>query len=489
MIKLTYFVIAISCFVGIENLQANDAVKPSDDVKPCGEGCGAPLCSGNSCLSADWLKGESSLFDEFNRKNDNGWSYSVGAQLRHRYMDESNRLRPGGPADSSYNLWRFTPHLRVKYNDIFEGYAEAIDASAFGYDAPLFPLGIDQNRADLLQAYVDLKIADVEGGGSVKYRYGRQLLKYGSQHLLSPLAWSNTFRNFEGHKVMYSGSEWDIDGFHMNSVNPAAGGTFRPTSFDHADQSRTISGVYSTYKGIKDHTLDMYWLWFQEDQRAVNRMGGDRHTIGARLAGGQAIKECDKVVGTWKWDLEGAWQFGKDDFLTGVNQDVSAGFLSLLAGYTFNDVTWSPTVNGIFYWGSGDSNPADGEINTFYSLYPLGHAYWGIIDNFSGQNLLDFGISTSVKPTEKLTVLAAWHAFRAAETADNLYNIAGAPFAMAPGERDLGSEVDLVGTYAYSKNVNVQLGYSWFFYGDAVNNSAFARPDASQLYVQTTLTF
>lgn len=469
-----------------------NGVHAADQTKSCGaecgEGCGATEFVGSNCNAIDWLNGKSSLFDGLNRKKKDGWSYSVGAQLRHRYMDESNRLRPGGPANSGYNLWRFTPNLRVKYSDVFEGYVEAIDSSAFGYDAPLFPLGIDQNRSDLLQAYVDLKIADVEGGGSLKYRYGRQLLKYGSQHLLSPLGWSNTYRNFEGHKFMYSDGDWSIDGFHMNSVNAGAGGIFRPKSFDHADQSRTISGIYSTYKGMEDNTLDLYWLWFQEDARLTTVMGGDRHTLGARLAGGQAIKEFGRTVGTWKWDFEGAWQFGKDDFVTGLDQDVSAGFFSAMTGYTFNSATWSPTISGIFYWGSGDSDPTDGEINTFYSLYPLGHAYWGIIDNFSGQNLLDFGISTSVKPTDKLTLLAAWHAFRAAKTTDNLYNIAGAPFAMAPGERDLGSEVDLVGTYAYSKNVNVQVGYSWFFYGDAVSKSAFARPDATQFYVQTTLT-
>ncbi|APZ91070.1 alginate export family protein [Fuerstiella marisgermanici] len=484
--RVLTIVVAVS-LNSISGATVTEAADACGDV--CGEGCTTSGCVGDTFNAIDWLHGERSLFDGINKKDENGWSYSVGAQLRHRYMDESDRLRPGGPGDSTYHLWRFTPNLKVSYGDTFETFVEAIDASAFGYDAPLSPLGIDENRADLLQAYVDLKIADIEGGGSVKYRYGRQLLKYGSQHLLSPLAWSNTFRNFEGHKVMYSGSDWNVDGFHLNSVNNAAGGIARPTSFDHADQSRTISGVYSTYKGMENQTLDLYWLWFQEDERVANRMGGDRHTIGARLAGNQAVKECDQVVGTWNWDFEGAWQFGKDDFLTGANQDVNAGFFSAMSGYTFNQATWSPTISGLFYWGSGDSDPADGEINTFYSLYPLGHAYWGIIDNFSGQNLLDFGITASVKPSEKLTLLAAWHAFRAAKTGDNLYNIAGAPFAMAPGERDLGTEVDLVGTYTFSKNLNTQVGYSWFFYGDAVDRSAFARPDASQFYVQTTLSF
>ncbi|HIF00439.1 MAG TPA: hypothetical protein EYG03_11290 [Planctomycetes bacterium] len=479
--------VLLGCLSSGLYVQAADSAAACGDT--CGEGCGDFSCLGDTCQAIVWFKGNKSLFEGLNGEGSHGWSHSVGAELRHRYMDEANRFRPGGPAESDYQLWRFTPFLKVGYDDLVEVYAQGIDASAFGYDPPLFPLGIDENRSDLLRAYVGIKLADVEGGGSLKYRYGRQFLKYGSQHLLSPLGWSNTYRNFEGHKLMYSADDWNIEAFHMHSVNAAAGAPFRPVTFDYRDSSRTVTGIYSTYKGMQNRTLDLYWLWSREDVRRVDRMDGNRHTIGARFAGSRPVRECCETVGTWKWDVEGAWQFGQDDFLTGVDQKVNAGFVSALAGYTFNSATWSPTINGIFYYGTGDNDPTDGEINTFYSLYPLGHAYWGLIDTFSGQNLLDFGVSGTVKPTEKLTLLAAWHAFRAAKSADRMYNIAGAPFVMGPGENDLGTEVDLVGTYAVSKNVNVQLGYFWFFYGDAVNNSAFARPDASQLYVQTTLTF
>jgi len=460
---------------------ATDHCRSSDDT-----GCAA---ADATCCSADWLTPEILHFDSLTGDLGDAWSWSAGAQLRHRYMDESNRFRPGGPAASDYNLWRLTPQLELDYNEVFTGHIQAIDASAFGYDAPLFPLGIDQNRADLVQAWAEFHLTDFDGGGSLKYRYGRQTLKYGSQHLLSPLGWANTFRNFEGHRLMLATEGWSIDGFHMNSVNAAAGNLFRPDSFDQADQSRTISGVYASCDAFENNTLDLYWLWFQEDARAVNRMDGDRHTIGARLAGKIPNKDGKETTGIWNWDFEGAWQFGKDDFLTGRNQDVSAGFVSALSGYTFSSAPWSPTVNAIFYWGSGDSDPTDGQINTFFSLYPLGHAYWGIIDNFSGQNLIDFGVSTSIKPNDRLDLSMAWHTFRAASTNDFLYNIAGAPFALAPGERELGSEVDLIATLRCSENANVQVGYSWFFYGDAVDNSAFARPDASQLYVQTTFTF
>jgi hypothetical protein len=116
-------------------------------------------------------------------------------------------------------------------------------------------------------------------------------------------------------------------------------------------------------------------------------------------------------------------------------------------------------------------------------LYPLGHAYWGLIDNFSGQNLVDYGIKATVKPHKKLTLLGAFHWFDRATANDAVYNIVGAPFAAA------NAEVDFVATYKASEIVSVQAGYFWFWYGSAIGNSPQARPDASQFYLQTTLTF
>lgn len=453
----------------------------------CGLGCGGSSDCG--CLFGDESllmlpkNADSCIFE--------GWKYSLGGELRHRYMSENNRLRPAGNVSrSTYDLWRFTPFAELK-NEWVTFYVQGIDAAIFGEDIGKLP--IDENRADLLQYYVDVKAADLENG-VLRYRYGRQFLKYGGQRLLSPLGWANTFRNFEGHKLYYAGSDWNIDAFSMRAVNGAAGNTFRPKSFDTPDQSGTVNGVYSTYKGLNKGTLDLYWLYTDEDEERVNRMDGRRHTVGARWAGKHAVKECKNVVRTFDWDLEGAYQFGSDNFTQGgnpaINQDVSAGFLFGSGGVTFNDKPWTPGIKGVFWWGSGDNDPTDGEINTVSTLYPLGHAYWGLIDNFNGSNLLDASVQATVKPTKKLTCLAAWHWFQKDEANDFIYNIAGAPLGSnANGLNDIGQELDLVATYAVNKNFNVQLGYFMFWYADAVSSSALARPDADQFYIQTSWKF
>jgi hypothetical protein len=453
-------------------------------------GCSSDGTCGNWLSRLD---GESPFDSLKNFEIGNGWTASFGGEIRHRLMDEKNRLRPGGPGDSSYDLWRITPHLEIKHGSQFTAYVEAIDASIFNQELPI--TSIDQNRADLLQYYIDLELAELESG-TLRARVGRQVLIYGSQHLVSNLGWSNTFRNFEGVKLYYRGTDWDIDGFWTKPVNGAAGNVFRPTSFDHPDASRDFAGIYSTYKGFENATLDLYWLFLDEDNDKPARIDGERHTFGARYASTNVVKKdcAGDALGTLSFELEGALQTGDSEtFLGAANEDIFATMVHTNLGYTFNQMAWKPNIKGIFYWASGDDSPGNGENNNFNTLFPLGHAYWGIIDNLNGSNLLDYSLQASVKPTDKFTFVSAVHWFEKDEAASPIFNVAGAPFTGGAGNKDtdIGVELDLIGTYAITQSLKVQLGYSWFWYGDAVDNAAAPLPrgDARQLYLMTTWAF
>jgi len=417
-----------------------------------------------------------------------GLKTSVGGELRYRTMDERNRLRPlGNLRRDTYSLWRFTPFAEIG-NDRFRAYVQAIDAASFNEDIP--PAPIDENRSDLLQYYLDLGLFDVDGK-PLRVRYGRQFLQYGSQHLVSPLGWANTFRNFEGTRAYYDNGTWSVDGFAVQPVNGAGGAIVHPRSNDIPDQSVWFSGVYSSYKKAPFGVFDAYWLWLNEDEPKRILHDGRRHTIGLRYAGKHAVKdECDDLRHTLFWDIDGGWQFGEDTFQNGgAGQDVFAGFVAAEAGLTLNRIPWQPTVKGLFWYGSGDGDPNDGKINTLTTLYPFGHFYWGLIDNFNGANLLDYSVQFSVKPTKKLSWLVAWHWFDKANRDDHIYNIVGAPLGPLGTDRNIGHELDLLATYAVSPNLSVQLGYFWFWYGDAVNNTALDRRDAQQFYVMATWGF
>lgn len=463
---------------------ARETAAPADAA--C-DNCQPPLFDINEFLNSD-----RPLLDFLrDRELTDDIKWSAGGELRYRYMDERNRLRPAGTIRSTYDLWRITPWLEVG-NSKVKGYVQAIDASIFDEDAP--PTPIDENRADLLQFYVDFELMSDEAE-SLRFRYGRQFLSYGSQHLISPLGWANTWRNYEGSRLYYTSPDWNIDAFAVQPVNGATGNSYKPFSADHPDASRWFGGVYTTYKAIENNTFDFYWLWLKENEprprpgQAGNAADGNRHTLGARWDGKQPIAECGTVLRTWHWEAEGGFQVGEDTNLAGVEQDVRAGFVSLQLDHTWNAMPWSPNFAGVFWWGSGDDNPGDGHYGTFSTLFPLGHAHWGQIDNFSGQNLLDYSLQATVKPTTKLTLASHFHWFTRPSQSDAVYNIIGA--ASVPGGTDshIGNELDLLATYQVNKNLQVQAGYFWFWYGDAVDQSAAVRDDAEQFYLMMTLGF
>lgn len=359
-----------------------------------------------------------------------------------------------------------------------------IDASIFGADLPMLP--IDKNRWDILNAFFDVNLGEyVDGLGTI--RAGRQDLTFGKQRLVSPLDWANTRRNFQGFRYLHPGESWDIDAFVTNPVNTAAGNG--PLSrFDNArdkpDNSVLFSGIYTTWHGRKNRSVDFYWLWLNEREAAANRADGHRHTIGSHWASKHSTSDaCGEAVSTWDLDFEGAYQFGSDN-----SQRVNAGFLTGIIGHTWNQVSWKPRISALIYWGSGDDDPNDNETNTFNVLYPLGHAYWGIIDNLSGQNLLDYSLQMNLQPTKKLGLVAAWHWFHLANANDVLYNVGGAPIGTPNTGQDIGRELDLIGTYKFHPNFSMQLGYSWFWYGGYVDRNA-PRDTATQLYLQSTLRY
>jgi len=408
---------------------------------------------------------------------------STGGEIRHRYMNEDNRLRPGGPVHADYQLWRWRHYIDASYGD-FRVYFEGIDASSFGSVAPDTP--IDVNRWDIQNLFVDISLFEGDLGKHT-LRYGRQELLFGRQRLVSPLDWANTRRNFEGFRYMIKGSDFTLDSFLVRPVNSATG--FNSVaefdnSFDTPNDDVNFAGTYYSYTGRKNTVVDLYWLYLDTDTDVAGRPDGSRHLLGSRWGYLHPIVDgCGNELRVWDFDAEGGMQLGNDN-----GEDVTAGFLGLVGGHTWKRATWAPRLSGHFYYGSGDQTPGSGHNNTFNTLFPLGHAYWAISDNLAGQNLYDYSIQTDIKPTSKFSVTSAVHWFSLASNGDTAYNVGGVPVGTPGNGRDLGQALDIYGWYAFNPNFDIQAGYSWFWYGQYIDATA-PRGDATQFYVQTSFRY
>lgn len=407
---------------------------------------------------------------------------STGGEIRERYMNERNRLRPGGiPVGhyTDYNLIRWRHYFDLNAGP-FRVYFEGIEADSFGSILPNQP--IDINRWDIQNLFADWKFYD-DGQNRQTVRYGRQELSYGKQRLVSPLDWANTRRNFEGGRYIAKGQDYQFDLFCTHPVNSATGFTpfaLDANGLDQPNYQVFFSGAYLNYTGIKNTSIDAYWLYLDTTSFFNPLLPiGSRHTIGARYG---ALFPVDDGSGVWDFDTEGALQVGSN-----LSQEVVAGFYTAVGGYTWKDVPWTPRVSGLFYYGSG-SYTKGSTSNTFNALFPLSHAYWALSDNLSGENLLNYSVQAEAKPTQKLAVVSAFHWFKLVSANDNLYTVSGSPLAAAahgPG-RNVGTDLDLYGYYAFNKAFDIQAGYSWFFFGDYFQTGGTTRPQCTQLYIQTT---
>ncbi len=405
--------------------------------------------------------------------------FSTGGELRHRFMNQDNRLQPGGPGQDTYNLWRWRHYADLKVGDNFRFYIEGIHADSFGEDLPT--QAIDENRWDLQNAFVDVEVFKSETATHT-VRYGRQELQFGRQRLVSALDWGNTRRNFEGFRYMMKDSDWKLDLFMVNPVNSATG--FNSVAefnnqFDEANRNVYYGGAYFSYTMLEDTNIDFYYLALEDQNPVLGRADGRRHTIGSRYS--TLFPQDNGRV--WDLDLEGGYQFGEDNTL-----GVQAGFATVVLGHSWKEAPWAPRLSGLVYYGSGDKNPTDNQDNTFYTMFPLAHAYWGLSDNLSGQNLFDYGLQLDVKPTDKIGLTSAYHFFQLASNGDRAYNVAGAPIGAPGNGTNLGQALDTYGFYSVNSNLDLQAGYSWFWYGDFIDRTT-PRNDASQFYLQTSLRY
>ncbi|MFN9371891.1 MAG: alginate export family protein [Planctomycetaceae bacterium] len=410
------------------------------------------------------------------------WTFSTGGEIRYRFLKEDNRLRKGPPVAADYNQWRWRHYVDLK-GEHFRVYGELLDAQSFDSEAP--DQISDVNELDIQNLFVDWKIFENDLGLHTA-RIGRQELLYGRQRLVSPLDWANTRRNFQGGKYILSREDYNFEAFLVHPVNTATGFTSLTDlngALDKPERNIWFGGTYYSYMGWDNTVFDLYWMVLDTTSTVRFHPDMQRHTIGSRWAHLEPVLDAaGQESRVWDFDFEGGVQAGVEQ-----GTDVISGFWTGIVGHTWKKPRWTPRVSGLFYYGSGTVDSL-GSNNTFFVMFPLGHAYWALSDNLSGQNLFDTALQFDLKPTKKTATTAALHWFQLASSQDTAYNVAGAAIGKPGNGTNLGTALDLYGYFAYNPNFDIQLGYSWFWFGSYIERTV-PRGDSTQLYVMTSLRY
>lgn len=339
-------------------------------------------------------------------------------------------------------------------------------------------------------------------------KVGRMEMAYGDERLIGAFGWNNIGRTFDAAKLRWQNEWFGADLFTSRPVIPQNGVFDVPNDYDF------FSGLYATSTKIPKHLLDLYFLARNASTSAAAAVPSpqfpqpsarDIYTVGFR------IKSQPLALGNWDYTVESAYQFG--DFVdtrAGVNTPTerlnqSAYMVTATGGYTFADFWAAPRLGVGYNYSSGDSDPFDDQHETFDNLFPTNHKFYGYMDFLSLQNISDLHASLTLKPTRKLTLELAGHGFWLANTHDSFYTVSGTArggtsqtpgtgYGVNPGYSSfVGTEIDLVASYAVTRFAAVEAGYGHFFAGDyiqsSLSNPAYGSQDANFGYVQVNFNF
>ncbi|MBU6401651.1 MAG: alginate export family protein [Verrucomicrobia bacterium] len=489
--------------------------EPSPAVATVASPATAPNSTNTAGLLNDWLRQQWSAASAWN----------VGGQTRLRYENKEDFAAPGwshapangggavdfrqvgGDPNNSYLLYRQRLHLGYTPATWLTAYAEARESAAVNDDRRPSP---DVDTFDLQQGYVVL--GDPQAF-PLTAKVGRQEMIYGDERLIGNADWNNVPRTFDAAKLRYETQNFWVDAFASRVVLPLDGHFNLPNDYDW------FSGLYaSTRTLVPRQETQFYVLSRNVGLGSPNTIGPglpayatgasprDIYTVGFR------IQSLPDQFGPWDYSAEMAGQFGHYKETTpgapasvaGKNlaQEAMAAYAQI--GYTWKEAFASPRVGLEYDYASGDSNPTDAKHQTFDNLFPTNHKFYGYMDFFSWQNIHDLRFMTSIKPLHQLTVTGDYHSFWLANTHDSFYTVAGlrrgglgptpaGGYGINPNYGSyVGSELDLVATYAVKSYASAQLGFGHFFVGDYVKSSLAGlggATDANWVYVQMLFNF
>jgi hypothetical protein len=423
------------------------------------------------------------------------WLLSFGGEERLRYMDAENDRLSG--KNNNYLLERTRVYGDLWYSNLFRVYVEFLDARSS--HQRLNPLPIDQDRGDILNAFVDLNVLALD-----KYplylRVGRQEMLLGSERLVSPLDWANTRRTFQGLSAFRDGENFDFTAFALQPVgipNATNAGVIDPRGWNNPNTEENFYGVFTTYRPQKGQNVDLYWLdWNNANANASAsaptttelpqfRTGAfNIHTVGSRYVGDYH---------GFLWDAEGMYQFGN---WAAQRQDVSAAAYTTALGYHDQHLCWNPTFWTSWDWASGNHNPNGDTHGTFNQLFPFNHYYFGQMDLIGRQNIEDINCQLSLWPTNWWLVNLQWHHLWLESGSDALYAPSGAVYrnpkvvnGQVVSGRFIGDMFTITSNFHIDAHQDVLVGYSVLAPGEFLRDTANGAQTPQLFYVQYTFRF
>lgn len=363
-------------------------------------------------------------------------------------------------------------------------------------------------EVDLYEGWIN--IGNIFGRKELSAKEGRQEIVLGNEFQFG----NNDYfsgETFDGSHWMWDGESFNL---HFLWAKLAIDDNFdtRNWPYNNAGTGNgydddELYSLYFTYEGIQDHTIDLYWIYFNgHNGGSMGTLGnglgsfstGDvatdgggfdfyTHTFGLRIGG------CFAVAEGLDYNVEFAYQLGDlADTPVGLNDDVEGFTVEVELGITF-DATNHFRLFVRFLYAEG----ADGDDTGYIPLFPERHAQavagdhrsrrarYGAMDIIPMDNVLTVQLGLTFDPA------ADWTLGLTALYAEHDEDVVTGPLSTDDG---LGFEIDAFAEYRYSTQTTFSGGIGVFFPEDGapLDGGGFAGADddiAFLFYMQARVVF
>lgn len=429
------------------------------------------------------------------------FSYDLSLRARYELVDWFEPAAPGTDNDYAF------AHTKLQFGTAFKH--EGLKLYAQGqyvqhYDLPSAANGpgsvYQATNGDehapgdiiLRQAYAEYSSADKVGLG----RVGRFLFSNGGEapatnkdveaiksqriynRVIGPFDFTNG-RSFDG--VFLRLGQSSAGTIATSLMHPTFGGFSTKGSSELSDVS-LVTASYTTaeeyWPGTGEGQLFYYYYGDSRDKNVVkadNRLldvrkldteSLDIHNFGAHWV--QLYDLGDAVIDSLVWGILQTGDWG--------TQSHQAEALALETGLRLKDVSLKPAFRLGYNWGSGDSDPNDGNHHTFFQMLPTARQY-AMTPFFNEMNTQDLFVQAAVNPIDPLKLSSFVHYLWLSDSKDLLYSGGGANKSRdqfgytgtALGGDAIGLLWDVTLSYEFCKNLSGSVYYGHLFGASGAN--------------------
>jgi hypothetical protein len=265
------------------------------------------------------------------------------------------------------------------------GFVQAQDSEAPGI-APAHITPSIKDEFDLHQAYIQLQNGEK---GWIRFRVGRQELRYGAERLIGVSDWVNAPRVFDGFRLVVGSVRDHVDIFSTSVVNN------NPVAFDNHAGGLTFHGLYGTLTTIVPKaSVEPFIFW-----KALPLVKSEEGTVGHENLWTYGFRFTGKLPLNFDYTIEAAKQSGN---YSSDSIQAWAGYTNI--GYTFPNLPLKPRLLVQYDYASGDNKLKDGIVGRFDQLYPSNHDVFGLVDLLGWENIVQMRAGVGLQPINRLSV-------------------------------------------------------------------------------------